>query len=100
MRYVNKNGIQLRRYTDCIVNVDFVNLGGANMRKSKDFYTTQKLFTIYALVVEDQGDTLVFIWKTSSKNLKAVLRRHLRGEVSFTKVITSFAMGGTIRRII
>lgn len=55
------------------------------MRKSKDFYTTQKLFTIYALVVEDQGDTLVFIWKTSSKNLKAVLRRHLRGEVSFTK---------------
>lgn len=55
------------------------------MRKSKDFYTTQKLFTIYALVVEDQDDTLVFIWKTSSKDLKAVLRRHLRGEVSFTK---------------
>jgi hypothetical protein len=50
------------------------------MRKSKDFYTTQKLFTIYALVVEDQGDTLVFIWKTSSKDLKAVLRRHLRGK--------------------
>lgn len=55
------------------------------MRKSKDFYTAQKLFTIYALVVEDQGDTLVFIWKTSSKDLQAVLRRHLRGEVSFTK---------------
>lgn len=39
---------------------------------------------IYAILWEDDGDELVFVGKTTTSDTKAVLRRHLRGEISVT----------------
>lgn len=44
-----------------------------------------KPYTIFAIIVNDDGDNLAYVGKTTSQNLNPVLRRHLRGEVSLTK---------------
>lgn len=63
------------------------------MVQSKDFFTRKKEFTIFAIIAEDDGDTLAFVGKTETHDLESVLRRHLRGEVSWTK--DDFSSGAT-----
>lgn len=39
---------------------------------------------IYAILWDDDGDAFAFVGKTTTTNTKALLRRHLRGEVAIT----------------
>lgn len=48
------------------------------------FHNHKTNHLIYAILWEDDGDEFAFIGKTTSTNTKALLRRHLRGEVSLT----------------
>lgn len=52
-----------------------------------DKFHNQKLpYLIYAILWEDDGDEFVFVGKTTTADTKALLRRHMRGEVSITKM--------------
>lgn len=51
-----------------------------------DKFHNQKLpHLIYAILWEDDGNEFAFVGKTTTADTKALLRRHLRGEVTVTK---------------
>lgn len=55
-------------------------------KKSSIFHNTVKKFTVFLLSCESEEDGRVgYIGKTTSDDLGAVIRRHLRGEVSWTE---------------
>ena len=48
------------------------------------FHNKELRHLIYAILWEDDGDEFAFVGKTTTTNTKALLRRHLRGEVRIT----------------
>lgn len=54
-------------------------------KKSSIFYSESKLYTIFAILLKQDDENLAYVGKTTSKDLHAVLRRHLRGECSLTR---------------
>lgn len=48
------------------------------------FHNKKLPHLIYAILWEDDGDEFAFVGKTTTVDTKALLRRHLRGEVSVT----------------
>lgn len=49
------------------------------------FHTQRKQRCIYAIHWDEDGESCVHIWHTTSNNLRSVLRRHLRGEIKLTR---------------